>query len=64
MAEAKHFPFTIIGELAAEAVAALQDEERVLDRIYEGIAPDHSGYETARMKILAKIKEEYGVIIR
>ena len=38
-------------------------EERNLDRIYDGIAPDRTGYEEARMKILEKIKKEFSVLI-
>jgi len=63
MKEVKYFPFTITGERAEEAANALEIEERNLDRIYDGIAPDQTGYEEARMKILTKIKLEYNVEI-
>lgn len=62
--EVKYFPFTIIGDHAEEAAAALEEEERNLDYLYDGIAPDRTGYEEARMNILAKIKDEFGVEIR
>jgi len=64
MKQVKYFPFTITGECAEEAAAALEKEERNLDRLYDGIAPDRTGYEDARMKILARIKEEFNVEIR
>lgn len=64
MKEVKYFPFTVIGEKAEQAAQALEKEERNLDRLYDGIAPERTGYEEARMKILAKIKEEFAVEIK
>lgn len=64
MKQVKYFPFTITGNRAEEAAAALEKEERNLDRIYDGIAPDRTGYEEARLKVLARIKKEFNVEIR
>ncbi len=64
MKQVKYFPFTITGDRAEEAAVALQKEERNLDRIYDGIAPSRDGYEKARMRILAKIKEDFNAEIR
>ena len=39
-------------------------EERNLDYLYEGIAPDRTGYEEAKIKIFTKICQEFDVKIR
>jgi len=61
--QVKYYPFTIAGERAEEAAKALEIEERNLDRLYDGIAPDRAGFEETRMKILEKIKKEFAVLI-
>lgn len=62
--QVKYYPFTITGEQAEQAAKALEIEERNLDRLYDAVAPDRTGYEEARIKILTKIKEEFAVEIR
>lgn len=56
--------YRIVGDRAEEAAEALDKEERNLDYLYEGIAPDRTGYEEAKIKIFAKICQEFDVKIR
>lgn len=56
--------FKIIGDRADEAADALDREERNLDYLYDGIAPSRDGYEEARIKMFARICEDFGVVIR
>jgi hypothetical protein len=56
--------YRIIGDRAAEAAESLDQEERNLDYLYDGIAPNRDGYEEAKIKIFARICEDFGVVIR
>ncbi len=56
--------YRIVGDRAEEAAEALDKEERNLDYLYEGIAPDRTGYEEAKIKIFTKICQEFDVKIR
>lgn len=64
MNEVKYGLYVIVGDRAEEAADALDREERNLDYLYEGIAPDRTGYEEAKVKIFTKICQDFEVVIR
>lgn len=64
MPEVVYGLYRIIGDRADEAADALDREERNLDYLYEGIAPDRTGYEEAKIKIFTKICQDFDVKIK
>ena len=64
MPEVVYGLYRIVGDRAEEAAEALDKEERNLDYLYEGIAPDRTGYEEAKIKIFTKICQDFDVKIK